>query len=106
MEAAPEMPAAEQFSRACTEALARVLPGMLEKIAAHIDRAATSALRLVFLCSLAAGGVAGAAPYVFVTALGSALGNFALHFAAVAGSEFDLKLYDRATLQPLGALGG
>ena len=25
--------------------------------------------------------------------------------AAVAGSEFDLKLYDRATLQPLGALG-
>ena len=48
-------------------------------------RAATSALRLVFLCSLAAGGVAGAAPYVFVTALGSALGNFALHFAARSG---------------------
>ena len=32
-------------------------------------------------------------------------GDVTGRLAAVAGSEFDLKLYDRATLQPLGALG-
>ena len=37
VEAASEVPAAEQFSRACTEALARALPGMLDKLTAHID---------------------------------------------------------------------
>ena len=31
------MPAADHFSRACREALARALPGMLEKITTHID---------------------------------------------------------------------
>ena len=34
---AAEVPAAEHFSRACTEALARALPGMLDKLTAHID---------------------------------------------------------------------
>ncbi len=38
VEAAPEMPAPDQFSRACKEALARALPGMLDKITAHIDQ--------------------------------------------------------------------
>ena len=37
VEAASEVPAAEQFSRACTEALARALLGMLDKLTAHID---------------------------------------------------------------------